>query len=234
LHLAAVRQHYKQGFQSVVRLIENFEMQIEQLTLAQSSDFHTLCLEQTVASQKNEIARLNCTLKNKSQQLLEAQRSNHQLQLQIEKRGEYEAQMKDRIRELETCLESDSPLPLKRDSHNSNLPPSLDPPWNKPKRTRSLRTRSGLKVGGQIGHRGHTLLQVADPDIVIVHRVDVCIHCQNSLIPVESRRYQKRQIFEIESGKLAAIEHRIEIKHCRVCRQTTKAQFPSGLTAPVQ
>ena len=234
MHLSIIRQHFKQGFQSVARLIESFELQIEKLSLAQSSDFHTVCLEQTVETQKNEITRLNRTLKNKSQQLLDSQRSNHQLQLQIEKRDRYEAQLKARIRELETCLESDSPSTLTRDSHNSNLPPSLDPPWNKPKRTRSLRTRSGLKVGGQIGHRGHTLLQVADPDTIIVHRVDVCIHCQNSLIPVESRRCQRRQIFEIENGRLAAIEHRIEIKHCRVCRQTTKAQFPPGLTAPVQ
>ena len=234
MHLSIIRQHYKQGFQSVARLIENFEMKIESLTLAQSSNLHTVCLESTIESQKNEITRLNRTLQNKAQQLLDAQRSNHQLQLQFEKREQYEAQLKARIRELETCLESDSPSPLKRDSHNSNLPPSLDPPWNKPKRTRSLRTRSGLKVGGQIGHQGSTLLQATDPDTVIVHRVDVCIHCQNSLIPVESRRYQKRQIFEIESGKLAAIEHRIEIKHCRVCQQTTKAQFPSGLAAPVQ
>ena len=154
--------------------------------------------------------------------------------LQIEKRDDYEAQLKAKICALEICLESDSTSDLKRDSHNSNLPPSLDPPWNKPKRTHSLRTRSGLKVGGQPGHKSHTLLQVTDPDSIIIHRVDVCRHCCNSLIPIESRRYQKRQIFEIENGKLTAIEHRIEIKHCRVCRQTTKGQFPSGLTAPVQ
>lgn len=78
------------------------------------------------------------------------------------------------------------------------------------------------------------MLQVANPDSVIVHRVDVCRHCQNSLIPVESRRYQKRQIFEIKNGGLAAIEHRIEIKSCWVCRQVTKGRFPSEIKAPVQ
>lgn len=234
MHLATVRQHYKQGLQSVARLIERFEMQIEQLTLAQSSDFHTICLEQTIEAQKNEFARLNRIINSKSQQLLDTQRINYQLQLQIEKRVEYEAQLKTRIRELETCLESDSTSPLKRDSHNSNLPPSLDPPWSKPRRTRSLRVRSGLKAGGQIGHKGSTLLQVADPDSLIIHRVDVCRHCHNSLIPVESKRYQKRQIFEIENGGLSAIEHRIEIKNCRVCRKVTKAHFPENIKAPVQ
>lgn len=233
MHLATVRQHYKQGFQSVARLIENFEMRIENLILSQSSSLHTVCLERTIESQKNEIRRLGSIIQSKSQQLLDTQRINHQLQLQIEKSREYEAQLKARIRELETCLESDSPSTLTRDSHNSNLPPSLDLPWNKLKHTRSLRTRLGLKVGGQIGHRGNTLVQVADPDSVIVHRVDVCRHCQNSLIPVESRRYQKRQIFEIKNGGLAAIEHRIEIKNCRVCRQITKGQFPINIKAPV-
>jgi len=135
---------------------------------------------------------------------------------------------------LETCLESDTASPLKLDSHNSSLPPSLDPPSSKVKRTRSLRTRLGLKVGGQLGHRGHTLLQVADPDSVIIHRVDICNHCHSSLIPVESRRYRKRQIFEIENGSLSVIELRIEIKRCWVCQQITKGQFPVNIKAPLQ
>lgn len=234
MHLSVIRQHFKQGLQSVARLIEGFEMQIEKLTLAQSSDAHTLCLERTIESQKIEFARLNQIIENKSQQILDAHRDNHQLRLQLEKTKEYEAQLKLKIRELETCLESDVASPAKLDSHNSSLPPSFDPPWNKPKRTRSLRTRSGRAVGGQIGRRGSTLLQVNDPGSVIVHQVDVCVHCQNSLIPIESRRCQKRQIFEIDNGRLTAIEHRIEIKSCWVCRQTTKGQFPENLKAPVQ
>lgn len=137
------------------------------------------------------------------------------------------------FRIVSSFRKSDTASP-KLDSHNSSLPPSLDPPWNKPKRTRSLRTRSGLKVGGQAGHRGSTLLQIADPDSVVNHQVDVCQHCQNSLIPVKSRWYQKRQIFEIENGRLSAIEHRIEIKTCWVCHQTTKGQFPESIKAPVQ
>ena len=55
------------------------------------------------------------------------------------------------------------------DSHNSNLPPSLDPPWSKPKKTRGLRIKTGAKVGGQTGHQGFTLRQVTDPDLVITH-----------------------------------------------------------------
>ena len=51
---------------------------------------------------------------------------------------------------------------------------SLDPTWNKPKRTSSLRSRSGLKVGGQSGHQGITLRQVSNPDLVLVHQINIC------------------------------------------------------------
>ena len=238
MHLATVRQHYQQGLRSVARLIESFEMEIERLTLAQNSSFHLICLERTVESQKSELQRLSQTLENKSAQLLSAQRTNlraqKEFQTQFAAAQELNHHLQTRIRELEKCLESDSAPRAKLDSHNSSLPPSLDPPWSKPTRTRSLRTRSGLKVGGQPGHTGSTLLQIADPDSVIVHRVDVCGHCQNSLIPVESQRFQKRQIFEIDDGRLAVIEHRVEIKHCGVCRKITKGQFPPQLKAPVQ
>ena len=46
--------------------------------------------------------------------------------------------------------------------------------------------------------------------------------------------FHKRQIFEIENGRLAAIEHRVEIKHCPRCERTVKADFPANLKAPVQ
>lgn len=234
MHLSTVRQHYKQGFSAVLRLVEQLEMEIENLTLSQSSKLHDNYLSQTINIQKGEIERLTRTLENKSQPLLEAYRHNHQLQLQLEKAREDENQLKTKIRELETCLESDTAPPTKLDSHNSNLPPSLDAPWNKPKRTRSLRIRTALKVGGQPGHTGHTLLQVTDPDSIVIHRADVCAHCHNSLIPVESRRFQRRQIFEIENGGLTVIEHRIEIKKCWVCQQVTKGRFPLNIKAPVQ
>lgn len=35
--------------------------------------------------------------------------------------------------------------------------------WQKVKRTRSLRTKSGLQIGGQAGHPDFTLQQVNNP-----------------------------------------------------------------------
>ena len=114
------------------------------------------------------------------------------------------------------------------------MPPSLDPPWNKPPRTRSLRRQSGRPVGGVPGHRGFTLRQVSEPDLVIVQRVNVCQHCHYSLVQVESIRFNKRQIFEIENGSLFVTEHQAEVKLCPLCRQISKGHFPDHLKAPVQ
>jgi len=98
--------------------------------------------------------------------LIEVHQLNHQLQR--------------RLRELEKSLADGSSTNepfitiIKRDSHNSNQPPSLDLPWKKPKRTRSLRKKSGLKVGGQPGHPGVTLQQIAAPNRIIIHTTDDC------------------------------------------------------------
>ncbi len=74
---------------------------------------------------------------------------------------------------------------IRRDSHNSGLPPSLDLPSvkaaNAVKRTRSLRRRTGKPIGGQVGHRGTTLRQVEMPDRVEVHEPRSCRRCRSSL-----------------------------------------------------
>lgn len=148
--------------------------------------------------------------------------------------NQYNLQLKAQIHELKQALESETIPTIKLDSHNSSLPPSLDAPWSKPKQTKSSRVKSGLPIGGQLGHCGPTLLQVDDPNLVIVHQVNICQHCYHSLISVDSIRFHKRQIFEIENGKLTTIEHQAEVKLCPFCRKISKGSFPDNLKAPVQ
>jgi hypothetical protein len=76
---------------------------------------------------------------------------------------------------------------LQRNSRTSSKPPSSDkgnfsnPPKTK---TKSLRTKSGKKSGGQPGHPGSTLPQSATPDHIEEHRLDraaVCSECGGPL-----------------------------------------------------
>ena len=80
---------------------------------------------------------------------------------------------------------------LKKDSHNSHLPPSSDRFHRQPK---SLRKRSSKQPGGQSGHAGSTLLLSPTPDTMIVHPVEVC---QRDLRAVESLQVERRQVLDL-------------------------------------
>lgn len=194
LHLSTIRRRYERGFQSIVRLIERLEDQIEELTLSNSSPLHFDHLQRTISSQRNEIKRLSQTLENKAQEILKTHQINHQtqakLQLRLSQTQLLNKQLQARICELEKALEADEIAPPKLDSHNSSLSPSLDLPWQKPKRTRSLRKKSGLQIGGQPGHRGITLSQVSEPHQIIIHRLESCDHCELPLGKIEPKSVQ--------------------------------------------
>jgi hypothetical protein len=78
LHLSTIRHHYKMGFMSVVFPVEQFEDQIEDLTLSRTSKRTTFQLKNTVIAQQNEIKLLSLSLENKSQQLSKANHVTNQ------------------------------------------------------------------------------------------------------------------------------------------------------------
>jgi transposase len=114
------------------------------------------------------------------------------------------------------------------------MPPSSDPPWQKVLRTRSLRKKSGLRVGGQPGHRGATLKQSERPDRVITHAPRTCHGCGTSLAGAEVVATSRRQVFDLPQVRLSVTEHRRETRRCPACGTEARGGFPAGLRAPAQ
>src|SRR5579859_7405126 len=113
---------------------------------------------------------------------------------------------------------------LAKDSHNSSKPPASDGLRRKP---RSLRTPSGKKPGGQLGHRGETLRLVAEPDVVVEHRPTRCTHCQAPLeatAPVLVR--ERRQVHDLPPGRLVVTEHQALQVQCPTCQAVSVGAFP--------
>src|SRR5207302_8169081 len=113
-----------------------------------------------------------------------------QMQRQLLQRDELIAQMQQQQAALSQQVQALQDQ-LKKDSHNSHLPPSSDRFHRQPK---SLREKSGKKAGGQPGHAGSTLQLSQTPDSVIVHPVEHCQHCHRDLREVESLAVERRQV----------------------------------------
>src|SRR5688572_17692366 len=105
-------------------------------------------------------------------------------------------------------------------SSNSGKPPSSDG-LHKPKReprTRSLREASGKRPGGQKGHKGETLRQVAEPDHTADHVPETCPACGAALTAAMSIGYGTRQVFDLpEPQPLTVTEHRAHTCRCGHC-----------------
>jgi transposase len=120
------------------------------------------------------------------------------------------------------------------DSSNSSKPPSSDGLKKKPRILGSLRTRSGKPSGGQKGHRGDTLRQVANPDRIVEHAATLCRHCCTGLDAGSAVGAEKRQVFDLPERMIEVTEHRAAIHCCPNCRGETRAAFPEGVVSPTQ
>lgn len=193
-----------EGSDVVVRLIEDL---YEHIAATESPEIRALRL--TVDSQLEVIKRLQRRLKRVEEKLAHQQCLN--------------CELKRRLAELG--------VRVGKDSHNSSLPPSSDPP--SVRRTRSLRQRTGRKAGGQLGHRGSTRALRPDPDHLVTHAPAACHACGAALAEASTTKVERRQFIEVPPVRLLVTEHRAETKRCASCGTETRAPFPAHVTAPV-
>ncbi|SHH23547.1 Transposase [Clostridium grantii DSM 8605] len=147
---------------------------------------------------------------------------NH-LNSQVENISKDNKTLNERVKSLESQVN--------KNSNNSSKPPSSD---GFKKKTKSLRTKSGKKPGGQEGHEGKTLSLKEDPDQVEIHSIEHCSECGASLEDVPPKRYIVRQVIDIPDIKVKVTEHRAEVKICPHCKSENTANFPDEVTNTVQ
>lgn len=121
---------------------------------------------------------------------------------------------------------------INKNSNNSSKPPSAD---GFKKKTKSLRTKSGKKPGGQEGHEGHTLFLSENPDEIIVLQVPECNNCGEKFSSnTQSKNYIRRQVIDIPNIKAKTTEFRAEVVICPKCKTKNVASFPSDVMSTVQ
>src|SRR5947209_3747477 len=152
--------------------------------------------EERIAQLERELARERAKTARVEAELAAERAENASLRQQME-------QIWARLREVEGQLA--------KDSHNSSKPPSSD--GSRRKRP-GRRQRSEKPMGGQPGHVGRTLMQVAQPDEVIVHRPLCCSHCQQPLEGVAGRLKERRQVHDLPEVRLRVYEHQVEEVPC--------------------
>ena len=133
------------------------------------------------------------------------------------------AEARERIAELEARL--------RQTPRNSSRPPSSAGLQKPP--PRSLRKKGGRRPGGQDGHAGATLAQVARPDREVRHEPARCGRCGAGLGGRPVTGVERRQVFDLPEVTVQVIEHQLIERECG-CGHRSKGAPPEGAEAPVQ
>jgi transposase len=135
------------------------------------------------------------------------------------------AEARGRIAELEARL--------KQNPRNSSRPPSSEGLAKPAPKPRSLRKKSGRRPGGQDGHKGTTLAQVARPDREVRHEPGCCGRCGAGLAGRPVTGLERRQVFDLQPVRAEVTEHQLIERECG-CGHRTRAAAPQGAEAPTQ
>lgn len=134
--------------------------------------------------------------------------------------------------ELTNLSEALSRSKIRTTSKNSHLSPSKDLTGGG-KRNKSLRQKSGKPVGGQLGHKGSTLLMSDKVDEIVAVKPNYCNECGKSLLDKQGHQVGRRQVIDIPPIVPVTTEyHQYEVEcdcgHCQL------GVYPEGVDHPIQ
>ncbi len=155
----------------------------------------------------------------KNNKYLDLQKENVELKA-------HNSKLELRISELETQLKFSL---IKKDSHNSSLPPANDII----KKNQSLRSKSIRKPGGQKGHKGHTLQFSETPDTTITLIPQFCNKCGCELDAKQAILQSKRQVVDIPPVLPVFTEYQNYHINCH-CGHCQESDYPQGVDNYIQ
>jgi transposase len=138
-------------------------------------------------------------------------------------------ELQSRVVELET-ENGELRQRLNINSRNSSQPPSKD--IYKPKPAFPKLTKG--KQGGQLGHKGRTLIQSSTPNEVIDLPTPMLCSCGLDVSDEPLKLQQKRQVFDLPKVKLYVKEYRQYSRVCPCCKHRSVGTFPTEISQPVQ
>ena len=166
---------------------------------------------------KEKILSLTLQLKEAIKMLDEAAAKNEELE--------------KRVNELENLINKKTKKVVKKNSRNSNLPPSKD--IYRPKRNQSLRKKSDKKPGGQAGHKGHFLEMSKTPNKIIPMISKVCEGCGNYLNSDKKQLIESRQEIELPPTQSIVYQYDSYGIACE-CGCLNTGNFPDRLKNKIQ
>lgn len=157
----------------------------------------------------DEIRLMRETISRQYSEILKLNRNIESLNLQIRKKDEENATLKERLAKYEKP---------DKNSGNSSTPPSKERMQDEVvRRTKTLRKPSGKKPGGQQGHDGHKLSCSSTPDEIVDDVPNYCTSCGESLEDAERVLDYVTQVISIPELKPVIKEIRHYVMVCRNC-----------------
>jgi len=160
------------------------------------------------------------------------------LEAQLAARGAESAALREQVAALTKTL-AELADKLGRNSRNSNLPPSSDPPGVRKNRESGKSKDAKRKRGGQPGHRGsrRELLPEAEVDEIVDLFPSQCENCWEPLPERPDSSPQRHQLTEVPPVEPHTTEFRRHSVECLRCGHTTcascdQAQIPSSPFGP--